>query len=149
MCPVRGSNPQQTQRCDDRVIKKPLATGAAKHYQHEDGSSRNSLTNSCAQKATLLRKVSINFQIFVILVSLGLMGYMTWTTTKLDRGFDVNRSLPEGSSSHKFVTLNEKYFPNNGFPLAVYCGKHLFLDFFFFFFFFFCLFVCLIVWKKK
>ena len=47
---------------------------------------------------------------------------MCWATAKLDKGFDVNRSLPKGSTSHKFVTLNDKYFPNNGFPFAVYCG---------------------------
>ena len=56
-------------------------------------------------------------------MSVGLAGVMSWSVSNLQKGFDVQRALPENSFARHFVDATDRYFPGQGTPFAVYCGK--------------------------
>ena len=58
----------------------------------------------------------------IILISVGLAGVMSWSVSKLEKGFDIEGGMPESSFARQFLEATDRYFPGEGTPFAVYCG---------------------------
>ena len=72
----------------------------------------------------MLSSFSMNpvFQIFIILIAMGVTGVNIWSFTKLEHDFDYKDYLPSDSYSIRYVDADRKYFPDDGTFVLVYCG---------------------------
>ncbi|KAK3605298.1 hypothetical protein CHS0354_001415 [Potamilus streckersoni] len=61
-------------------------------------------------------------KVIIILVTLSLNGVMIWGVVSMKKGFDLEKSLPEGTHGRDFLYAQRIYFPDEGPNIGVYCN---------------------------
>lgn len=58
-----------------------------------------------------------------MLVTVSLLGVNIYGFYHLKQDFDLTMYIPSDSYAHKFSKAQDKYFPNRGVDVNVYCGQ--------------------------
>ncbi|KAL3872329.1 hypothetical protein ACJMK2_040260 [Sinanodonta woodiana] len=61
-------------------------------------------------------------KVIIILVTLGLTGVMIWGVVSMKKGFDLEKTLSDGSHGRDFLYAQRLYFPDEGPNIGVYCN---------------------------